>query len=114
MFVTIKRRPIGEAPEWVRDAWIGMRLPVAEPKQRSLPTVGVLTGPHSALKQLIAWASGRTNRLRGFVIDANTAVDLLAVANPAAADWWKSNAPGLLSKRRNLVFDLDACALEGE
>ena len=96
MFITIKRRPIGE------------------PNQRSVPTVGVLTGPHSAVIQLLAWASGRTNRMSGFVVDANTAVDLLAGANPAAADWWKNNAPRLLSKRRKLVFDRDACALEGE
>ena len=114
MFVTINRRPVGEAPEWVRDAWIGLRLPVVEPKQRNWLTLGVLSGPHGVLRQLWALALGRANRIPGYLVDAKTAVDLLAGANPAAAEWWRNNAPMLLKRRRKFVFDREACALEGE
>ncbi|MCY7397244.1 MAG: hypothetical protein LH466_00175 [Sphingomonas bacterium] len=114
MFIKIIRQPIGEAPEWVRDAWVGLRLPVVEPKQRKWPTLGVLTGPHGILKQLWALASGRTRRVHGYLVDAKSAVDLLAGSNPAAAEWWRSNASRLVDGRRKFVFDQEACALEGE
>ena len=112
MFVTITRRPVGEAPEWVRDAWVGVRLPVSNSKQQSWPTFGVFTGPHGALKQLAFWLLGRANQIAGFPVDANAAVDLLTLTNPAAADWWRSNAPHLLAKKRVLVFDRGACAVD--
>lgn len=112
MFIKIIKRPTGEAPEWVRDAWVGMRLPVGEPKQRKWQTVGVLTGPHGILKSLWAFASGRTRRIHGYIVDAKSAVDLLAVSNPAAAEWWESNTSMLLNGRRWFVFDQEACALE--
>ena len=108
MHVTINRRPIGEAPEWVRDAWIGLSLPVVEPRQRNLPTLGVLTGPHSVLKQLWAMCMGRTKRMAGYIVDAKTAVDILENANPAAAEWWKCHAPTLLDGKRRFVFDVEA------
>jgi hypothetical protein len=112
MFVRIKRRPIGEAPEWVRDAWIGLRLPVVKPRQAKWRTVGVVTGPRSILSQFVALACGRTDRIAGYNVDAKTAVDLLEVANPEAAEWWRTNARNLLNGRRRFVFDQEACDVE--
>ncbi len=110
MYVTINKRPIGEAPEWVRDAWIGLSLPMVEHRERNWPTLGVLTGPHSVLKQLWAFGLGRTKRIPGYLVDAKTAVDLLESANPAAAEWWRCNAPRLLDGKRRFVFDGEACS----
>lgn len=106
---TIIRRPIGEAPEWVRDAWIGLTLPTWQSEERSWRTVGVLNGPHNPL--LLRWAlfRGRTVPVSGYAVDAEVAVGLLAQKHPAATQWWRDNAPKLIVSGRALIFDTDAC-----
>ncbi len=51
--------PAGEAPLWVREKWIGLRLPVASPEAKPVCalTAGVLTGPKGLLAAL---AHGRS------------------------------------------------------
>lgn len=108
--VRIVRAPIGEAPDWVRQAWIGLELPVKTGRGlRRWRSIGVLTGPRSILGQLWARLLGRTDRIEGYVVDAKAAVDLLAVHNPEAAAWWRENADQLFDGRRGLVFDVAAC-----
>jgi hypothetical protein len=53
--VKIVRPPVGEAPVWVREAWVGLVVPLKEPSLTTIPSVGVLSGPKSALASL--WAS---------------------------------------------------------
>src|SRR5258707_291127 len=109
MFVTIVHRPIGEAPDWVRDAWIGLRLPVADLKRKNFVGVGVISGPHNFFLQVWRNVRGRTVRISGYSVNAKAAVDLLSEANPSAAEWWRQNASKLLDGRRNFVFDENAC-----
>jgi hypothetical protein len=103
---------MGEAPEWVRDAWIGVRLPLAFPRKRNWRGSGILSGPRTFLGQLWALISGKMLRVSGYAVNAKTAVDLLAEKNSAGAEWWRQNAPELLSGRRHFVFDEDACQLD--
>jgi hypothetical protein len=109
MLVEIVRRPEGEAPDWVRDAWIGLLLPTTEESPDFWRGFGVLTGPTTVLRQLWALVTGQTVRVSGYTVNAKVTVDLLAEIRPAAADWWKAHPPRLLDGRRHFVFDHAAC-----
>lgn len=82
MLVKIISVPKGEAPLWVRKAWVGLYLPVRSEEEVALdfrPVLGVLS----------------FNRVEGFDtgfhVPTKQAIDLLAKKNPAAANWWKKN-----------------------
>jgi len=51
-------------------------------------------------------------RVSGYVVNAKTAVDLLAEKDPGAAEWWRQNTPRLLDGRRYFIFDEEACEAE--
>jgi hypothetical protein len=112
MRIKIVRRPIGEGPDWVRDAWIGLYLPLAVNRQRSLWGLGVLSGPSNAFLQLWALVLGKGIKLTGFSVNAKAAVDILEEVDPRAAGWWREHTPELVSGKRNFVFDADACERE--
>jgi len=112
MHVTIISRPSGEAPEWVRDAWIGLRLPLAYPRSRNWRGIGVLTGPRGFFRQVLALIRGRTIRMPGYLIRSKVAIEILGRANPAAADWWHENAPQFLTEWNKFIFDEPACRID--
>jgi len=100
MQIRIKNTPPGEAPEHIRQAWIGLVIPVP-PRfagRRRAFEIGVLSGPKSRLGVLLAILFGRAQRATGYIVEASVAVDLLAIHSPTAADWWRENAPRLLSQ----------------
>jgi hypothetical protein len=107
--VKIVRRPIGEAPDQIRDAWIGLLLPLAHERRRTWKGVGVLSGPHNLILQLWTRARGKGLNVDGYAVDAKSAVDILAVQHPEAAGWWREHAPSLLDGKRWFVFDAEAC-----
>jgi hypothetical protein len=111
MFVRIVATPPGEAPEEVRQAWVGLELPLASGERgpRTLPVSGVLSGPRSFLGKLFAWLSGRTRRAYGYVIDAPQALVLLAEKAPWAAQWWRERAPHCWSPGHRFVFHAETC-----
>jgi hypothetical protein len=108
-FVDIVQAPAGEAPDWVRQAWVGLRLPLARGRASTWRGVGVTTGAKTLADRLWDIVRGRTIEVRGYAVDARAAVDILAGSNPAAADWWRANAPQLLDGRRLFAFDAAAC-----
>jgi hypothetical protein len=112
MTIKIVTRPIGEAPDWVRDAWIGLSLPLAIDRQRTWRGLGVTSGPTNAVLQLWALALGRSVKLSGYVVNAKEAVDRLDAVAPNAASWWREHTPKLLDGKRCFVFDADACERE--
>ena len=65
--IRILRPPIGEAPLWVREAWVGLELPLADYRRVTIPTVGVLSGPKTALGEFMANLLGRTAIVEGFL-----------------------------------------------
>lgn len=81
-FILIIQRPIGEAPEWVRDAWIGLQVPVVQPRRKAWLTVGVVTGPRTLLGRIWAVLGGRSDKVTGYAVNARIAVDLLTETNP--------------------------------
>jgi hypothetical protein len=111
MQIRITRTPPGEAPEHIRQAWVGLVLPVHErydgPQTRL--GVGVLTGPRTWLGVLLGILTGRAKRATGYVVDAKTSLELLATHAPEAADWWRTHAPRFLEPGRSFLFAADVC-----
>ncbi|HXU99514.1 MAG TPA: hypothetical protein VG166_03340 [Caulobacteraceae bacterium] len=109
MYIDIVRTPEGEAPLWVRQAWVGLRLPSALKRARTWPGQGVVTGPKTFAGRLWGRLMGRGTAISGYAVGSREAVDLLAAVNPAAADWWRQNAPQFLGEGLSFVFDAPAC-----
>ena len=112
MNIKIVQRPAGEAPEWVRDAWTGLSLPLALKRERKWRGLGVLSGPHGWLSQIWASLSGKTIDVTGYAVNAKTAVDQLAEHDPSAAAWWREHTQHMLTGRRYFAFDAAACERE--
>jgi len=107
--VLIVRRPIGEAPEWVRDAWVGLELPLAHPGEITIETGGVLTGPRTWPGWWWARLTGRLEVVSGHVVKADRAIDLLGRSRPDAAAWWRGHAPAFCRPGAEFIFDSAAC-----
>ena len=112
MKVRIVARPSGEAPDDVREAWIGLELPVRAGLfggHRPFLTAGVLSGPRTWPQRLVALVRGRFDRRSGYAVDALEAVNILGHKSPMAASWWRARCPHLLDGKHVLVFTADVC-----
>ena len=107
--VRIIKAPIGEAPLWVREAWIGCELPLSDPRKRTIETVGVLSLPGSFFGWMAARWKRRIVTETGYLVDAALAVERLSSLRPDAADWWRINCRWLGDKGRRFLFDDPAC-----
>ena len=112
MFVRIIATPPGEAPEEVRQAWLGLELPLVagDLGPRMVPTGGVLTGPRTFLGKLWKLLTGQRSYKFGYVIDAPQALVLLAEKVPPAARWWRECAPHCWNPGSLFIFPADVCA----
>lgn len=95
--IKIIKTPAGQAPDWVRDAWVGLEMPIREDGQVVMGRLrGVLGGPPDK------------ENVGGFHVDTGMAVKILEEKNPKAADWWRKNlSPFSIS----LVFGKRYCVL---
>lgn len=109
MIIEIVKAPSGDTPQWVRDAWVGLQLPALEDRPVSMPTVSAQTGPKSLFGQLWHLRRGKTERRYGFVVNAKTAIGLLALSNEEAARWWIDTKPLALNPAQVLMFDANCC-----
>lgn len=107
--VKIVRPPLGEAPDWVREAWVGLVLPLKEPTLQTVPSAGVLSGPRSELGCLWATLTGQRVTTTGYLTPAARAIEILERAQPKAAAWWRENAPKFLREEAEFLFDAPAC-----
>lgn len=107
--IRIIARPEGEAPEAVRDAWIGLELPLVYPEPVDSLTFGILSAPRYRWLERLLCSLGRAQRITGYVVPADQAVERLAARDPAAAQWWRDNAARFIAPGAHFVFDLPAC-----
>jgi hypothetical protein len=111
--VRIVAVPPGEAPESVRKAWVGLELPIISggtSGPREVKAHGVLSGPKNVAETVARALNGEVSHTeRGFVVDAATAVDILAQKSPDAARWWEENVPHSLQRGRKFVFAAHVC-----
>ena len=111
MEVRIIDVPLGEAPLWVRKAWVGLVLPLADGENgpRRVPTSGVMTGPRGFFDILWRLLFDPFPSSWQYIVAVDEAIDILAESDPEAAAWWEVNAPHLVGKGRNFGFAEDVC-----
>jgi hypothetical protein len=105
--------PDGEAPLWVREKWVGLRVPLA-PRRATLvvaPTAGVLSGPRTLIARPFNVLLGRAKWHQGYFVPGSDALQILALASPEAAAWWSENAPHVLQPGRCLLFQATCARL---
>ncbi len=78
--IRIVTTPAGEAPLWVREAWVGLRLPC-------WPLVGLPSGPE------VGVLSSKEVNHNCFVchVPQDEAIVILRKERPEAAKWWEEN-----------------------
>lgn len=86
--------PPGQAPDWVRKAWVGLEIPLAV-------QLSVTSSPQKNVP------GRKLERLGGFQVRGKIAITLLSKKSPEAANWWRRNAPHVFSEV--LVFKKDVC-----
>ena len=101
--------PPGEAPLWVREKWVGLKLPTLGRNAVQARSVGVLSAPKSFLAYLAAVFRGQTQVTTGYIVRAAEAVRILEAASPEAAKWWRENTPTILEHQRLFIFNKDVC-----
>jgi hypothetical protein len=106
--------PPGEAPAWVRRAWVGLLLPLVpgHTGPRRMRAHGVLTGPRTWLARLWWLLSGGGWEERGYAVRARLAVTLLAEHAPEAAAWWREHAGHVLGPDQLFIFHTHVCRPE--
>ncbi len=90
--VLIVAPPPGEAPDWVRQAWVGLELPFEN------PTPGGYVGGVLSKKP-----TGRN----GFHVPPQTAIAILKNKDSRAAAWWLEHVD--IAHMDAFVFDPVAC-----
>lgn len=100
--------PPGEAPDWVRQHWVGLALPLPDGCEApvTLPTFGVLSTPKTRIGQYLARFFGRARTETGYLVESLPAFDLLAQSSREAADWWRAHTPELAQPGRYLLFQV--------
>lgn len=98
--------PPGEAPEWVRQKWVGLSLPLAQECEHAHEheTSGVLSRPRNLLSRLLARLFGRLSRENGYIVESCSAIEILAQRCPEAAKWWRENTPDLMEPGQYFLF----------
>jgi hypothetical protein len=109
--VRIVAIPQGEPPLWVREKWVGLELPLARGSKARFYGFGAVSGPRTWLGQMWGLLLGRAERIMGYVVYADRAVDVLAKSSPEAAAWWRENAGQVVAPGRYLVFHANECQL---
>jgi hypothetical protein len=111
MRIRISKRPPGEAPESIRDCWVGLTLNVSAKLEgkRRFRGIGVLSAPTTLIGSILAYLTGRTIVATGYPVEARAAVEELSKHSPDAASWWRQNVPHLLTPGRHFVFAEEAC-----
>jgi len=108
--------PPGEAPQWVREKWVGLCLPLRQRGRApgSYYTFGVLSGPKTLFAVLVALVTRKLKRETGYSVSVRVAVDALAAHSPEAAAWWRENAPHMFQPTRFFVFGSDVAVVVDE
>lgn len=86
--INITEAPDGPAPNWRREAWKGLTLPIRRVCYQ-LPVAMDYEG------NLRLWQSGD---IPYYPVDKDVAIRELSKQNPEAAEWFRDNLPNLCSE----------------
>jgi len=107
--IRITSVPPGEAPLAIRQAWVGLVLPLRRKRPARYLASGVLSGPRSVRESLIYLLGFRYRIHSGYIVPTLPAIEVLERYSPAAARWWRENVPHAMRARRFLVFPTECC-----
>jgi hypothetical protein len=115
-YIRVVRVPPGEAPLWVREKWVGLELPLArgESGPRHVLTSGVVSGPRNRFAALWRALLGRLPDKAGYAVYVIDALAVLEQSAPDAVEWWRTNAPHLVNRKRKFLFQQEVCELIDE
>jgi hypothetical protein len=103
----------GDEPDFVREAWVGLELPVLEGKEQPVlvPPVKLPWRALSFSKQITRLFSRQLadQPMPAYLVGAAEAFEVLKRERPEAAKWWQTNFPAALSGRYNFRFDVENC-----
>src|SRR5450432_2057181 len=108
--IRITSVPPGEAPAEIRQAWVGLTLPLLHDRPRHFLVSGVLSGPRG--RKMAIFLHLITFRLKvqtGYVVPSLAAIEILERSDPVAGHWWRENAAHALRPRSRFVFTTDCC-----
>jgi hypothetical protein len=111
-WIRLVTTPPGDAPEEVRQAWVGLELPLASGARHAwLVPAGDCTGLTALSRSFAAsLRSALTRRwVRGYLVHSPRALTLLAAKDPAAVRWWREAAPSAWKVGRKFTFPRDVC-----
>lgn len=95
--IRIVQTPQGDAPLWVREAWIGLEIPVIGQTDPDTPQFSATGGPATP------------ENIDGYEVHGSDALLALQQAGRAkAADWWRNDS---VLRDNHLIFSKDACVL---
>jgi len=115
--IRIIATPPGEAPEHIREAWIGTVIPLLSRRddgRMKSGGLGVLTGPRTQLGSFWAWARGKSAKESGYVVSGRAAIAALEEHRPDAAAWWRENVPRASKMGWLLLFATEVCEVVDE
>jgi hypothetical protein len=106
LYLYVTSVPEGEAPLWVREKWVGLKLPLTGPLSvGTFRGSGVLSGPQSLAAFCVAlFRKGLPPKREGYIVNALDAVKILEVTHPEAAAWWRANVSHLMRPSRRFLF----------
>ncbi len=78
MKIKIVAVPPGDAPFWVRSAWVGLVLPTAN----NVPKIG------STASGVLGGTVTPSDVKSAYLVDTRTAIRILRKKSPKAAQWW--------------------------
>jgi hypothetical protein len=112
-YIRVVRVPPGEAPLWVREKWVGLELPLArgESGPRHVLTSGVVSGPRNRFAALWRRLLGRLPDKAGYAVYVIDALAVLESTAPEAVEWWRTNSPHLVNRKRKFLFQQASCEM---
>jgi hypothetical protein len=97
-WVRVVETPRGEAPPEIREAWVGVDLPLRswETQPGTVKSGSLLTPGGPVLDH-------------GYAVSGRSAIQALALRSPEAAAWWRANASQVLESGYRFVFPVEVC-----
>lgn len=95
--IRIIETPPGQAPQWVRNEWVGLTLPLEE------------NAPAADEGIQMGIAGGRPENADGFSVLTQDAMGILGEKSQEAVQWWEDNLPLAFIPR--FIFRKEVCEL---
>lgn len=116
MIIEITDLPDGKNPQWVRQAWVGLKLPCLSDvpvKSRVLEIDDRSSRSDwpGLLRNMLFGRTGRYVERHGYQVSAKAAVGILSLSNEDAAVWWIDNARAQINQDVPLLFETRCCRL---